>query len=91
MIVACDVIFYENKRYTRLDVNSEFYIEGNHWKNSVFDNDVSNEGTRDDLVHEENEMIDQEVRDRDSIVNRSGRTVKIPAYLENYDNVEVKN
>jgi hypothetical protein len=48
MIVACDVIFYENKRLTGLNDNSELYIEEDHWEN-VFGYDVGNVGTQDDL------------------------------------------
>jgi WD40 repeat protein len=35
IIVACDVIFDENKSLTRLNNNSEFYME-DHFKNNVF-------------------------------------------------------
>jgi hypothetical protein len=92
VIVACDVIFDENKRLTRLNEDSKFHTEDDHWKISVFGNDISDEGTQDDLVqkggddekeeNEEGEVIDQEVLDIEPIVTRSG-TVKRPAYLEN--------
>jgi hypothetical protein len=36
------------------------------------------------VENEEDEIIDQEVRDIEPIVTRSGRTVKKPACLENY-------
>jgi hypothetical protein len=77
-----------------LNDNSEFHTEEDHWKISVFNDDTCNEGTQDDLVekggdnekleNEEGEMIDQEVRDIEPIVTRSGRAVRRPAYLENY-------
>jgi hypothetical protein len=42
-IAACDVIFYENKRLTRLNDKSEFYIEEYHGRSNGFDDNVSNE------------------------------------------------
>jgi hypothetical protein len=94
IIVACDVIFDENKRSTRLNDNSEFYLEEDDWKNNIFENYVGNEGTQDDLEkegndnvdveNEEDEIIEPEVRDIEPIATKSGRIVTRPAYLENY-------
>jgi hypothetical protein len=76
---------------TRLNDNSKFYIEENQWENNVFDSDVSTEGTKDNQVQEgndnvnmeeeEDEIINQDVQDKEPIVIRSGR---ITAYLEDH-------
>jgi hypothetical protein len=70
---------------TRLNDNSEFYIEEDQWENNVFDSNVNNEGTKEHRVQEgndnvnmeeeEDEIIDQEVRGKEAIVTRSGRIV----------------
>jgi hypothetical protein len=93
MIVACNVIFEENKRLTGLNDNPELYIE-DHRENNVSDYDVGKVGTQDDVEHEGNdnadveneggEIIEQVVRDMEPMVTRSGRIVRRPAYLENY-------
>jgi hypothetical protein len=74
---------------TRLNDNSEFYVEDDQWENNVF---ASNEGTKENQVQggndnvnkekEEDGVIDQEVRGKETIVTRSGRTVKKPSCLE---------
>jgi hypothetical protein len=56
---------------TRLNDNSEFYMEEDQWENDVFNSNVSNEGTKKNQVQqgndnvnleeEEDEIIDQEV------------------------------
>jgi hypothetical protein len=92
MIVACDVIFNENKSLTGFNNNSELYVE-DHWENNVSDYDVGNVGTQDDLEQEGNdnadveneavEIIEQVLRDVELMVTRSGRIVRRPASLEN--------
>jgi hypothetical protein len=64
---------------TRFNDNSKFYIEEDQWENIVFDNNVSNEGTKENQVQEgndnvnmeeeEDKILDQEVRGKEAIVS----------------------
>jgi hypothetical protein len=76
-IIVAYVIFYENKRLTKVD-NSEFYIEV-YWKNIAFGNYVGNEGTQDDLVQEGNDNADVE-NEKDEITE-----LEVPRYRTNGD------